>query len=394
DPAADDGMDYRALDWTALDKYNAAFEIDNSLDAEPLEKAEAWRRLARDAPKFSNDALTRAAQWENFAGRKKAADEANRRRLAARDSDWENLVRLTASSATSNDDKTRWTVEFVNAYSRSLGLEPSMTPATAAATVAATMRKAMGARALEKEGGMRWVTISSGVFTMGSDDPDLPDSRPRHRVTLKSFQMAETLVTNKQYKACVAAGACTAAHYSDGECWLYTGKSRASGGWRPSKVPDSYQGDDQPVVCVYWEQARTFSEWVGGRLPSEAEWEYAARSEGRDRKYPWGDEYPTCKRAAIWSCEDGASAPVCSRPAGNTAQGLCDMAGDDWEWVQDSYHDSYVGAPARGTAWMVAGSSHVSRGGSVYDAPELLRSAYRNYHDTVISYIIGFRPVR
>ena len=138
-------------------------------------------------------------------------------------------------------------------------------------------------------------------------------------MTVKSFQLAKTEVTNKQYKACVEAGACT--------------------------PPSSYEGgDDQPVVNVDWNQAKAFSEWVGGRLPSEAEWEYAARSGGKERKYPWGDEEPSCERAVMNQggngCGRNATWPVCSKTAGNTSQGLCDMAGNVWEWTQDWYHDS------------------------------------------------------
>jgi formylglycine-generating enzyme required for sulfatase activity len=225
---------------------------------------------------------------------------------------------------------------------------------------------------------------------MGSADQDLSDSRPAHRVAVKSFQMAKTLVTNKQYDACVAAGACSAAHISDGTCSVDDGKE----GWSLSlALPNSFQNDDQPAVCVTWAQAEAFSEWVGGRLPSEAEWEYAARSAGKDWKYPWGDEVPTCARALTKGCGEGIPAPVCSRPAGNTRQGLCDMAGGDWELVQDVYHESYDGAPADGRAWEIGTSSHVQRGGSKNDDSATARCAYREPSSGVTDNV-GFRPVR
>jgi formylglycine-generating enzyme required for sulfatase activity len=146
---------------------------------------------------------------------------------------------------------------------------------------------------------------------------------------------------------------------------------------------------------VDWNQAKTFSAWVGGRLPSEAEWEYAARSAGKDRKYPWGDEDATCERAVISGC-GSATAPVCSKPAGNTQQGLCDMAGNAWEWVQDWYHGSYNGAPTDGSAWeSPTGSYRVGRGGSWNYPADIARSAYRgSLVPGFRNYYLGFRPAR
>jgi len=104
-----------------------------------------------------------------------------------------------------------------------------------------------------------------------------------------------------------------------------------------------------------------YCQFIGGRLPSEAEWEYAARSGGQDITYPWGDDEATCDYAVIFSNEPGIDDPygcglhhewpVCSKPAGNTAQGLCDMAGNAYELVQDYMHGDYVGAPSDGSAW-------------------------------------------
>ncbi|MBI4676385.1 MAG: SUMF1/EgtB/PvdO family nonheme iron enzyme [Elusimicrobia bacterium] len=197
--------------------------------------------------------------------------------------------------------------------------------------------------------GVKWVHIPGGSFMMGSDSGP-PEERPAHRVSVGFFEMAKTEVTNKQYRACVAAGACTPAG-SQSRC-----KSASS-------------VDDQPVVCVDWNQAASFAMWVGGRLPSETEWEYAARSAGEDWRYPWGNEVPTCDRAAMNNdsrgCGRNETWPVCSKTAGNTQQGLCDMVGNVWEWTQDWYHDSYEGAPTDGSLWESPESpARVCRSGS------------------------------
>lgn len=212
--------------------------------------------------------------------------------------------------------------------------------------------------------GIQWVTIPSGTsdaFWSGT------------HITLNSFQIAKTLVTNKQYKACVNAGKCTAA--------------RSFG--------PSFAGNDQPVVGVNWSQANAFCEWVGGRLPSELEWEYAATSGGKDCKYPWGSEDATCSRAVIRGCGT-VTAPVCSTPDGNTALGLCDMAGNALEWMQEWYEDSgngmhedkgTIGGPPR---WKrpVRGGSWLS---TARDVQIAVRSSVSRDGRTAN---VGFRPAR
>ena len=217
------------------------------------------------------------------------------------------------------------------------------------------------------------------------------DVQPRHGVKVRPFQMAKMPTTFGQYKKCVAAGACTPAHASDGDCFVEGGAKSGK-----SDLPASFQGDDQPAVCLDWNQAVAFSKWAGGRLPTEAEWEYAARGAGKDWEYPWGNEPPTCARAAI--SLDGCgktTAPVCSKPAGDTPQGLCDMAGNASQWVQDSYHDSYDGAPTDGSAWEEAGALRVTRGSSWYDDSEVAGAVFRGA--AILDQSIrtrGFRPAR
>jgi formylglycine-generating enzyme required for sulfatase activity len=207
----------------------------------------------------------------------------------------------------------------------------------------------------ENKAGIQWVSIPGGTFMMGADDLP-PFARPRHEVTVKTFQMAKTPVTNRQYKACIAAGACTPVDLHH---------------------PPRFEGDDQPAFGMHGAQLKAFAAWAGGRLPTEAEWEYAARSGGKDQKYPWGDAEPTCTLAAVLGCGNN-TVPVCSKPAGNTKQGLCDMAGNVWEWVEDFYHDSYDGAPTDGSAWLSTGFRRVVRGGSVLFDATHARASFRD----------------
>lgn len=216
---------------------------------------------------------------------------------------------------------------------------------------------------------------------MGSSEGD-SDEEPVHRVRVKAFELAKTEVTVGQYRACVEAGACTKPG-TGGFC-----------NWGESAR------ESHPVNCVDWSQARAFSRWAGGRLPSEAEWEYAARSGGRDQAYPWGNEAASCDRTIVDNGGNGCGRqrtwPVCSKAKGNSAHGLCDLAGNVWEWVEDWYHDTYRGAPSGGSAWTSpAGSYGVFRGGSWYYTGSYCRAANRNGYDPGYRlHGLGFRAAR
>ena len=369
---------FLGLTGPAFDQYSAAFELDKSTAA-PSDKAQSWRRLSRDVPKYAETAAKRAARWE-------AAAAAANKRAKARDSDREKLGLSLLSSAIPPEEKERLSAEYVNAYWISPGIDPEEAAALAAHVVRNdAMHGALVARTPGGKAAVEFVRLPGGTFTMGSADPGIPDARPVHRVTMKSFRISKTLVTNRQYGACVAAGACAPSHVADGRCTIDEDIGCSPGN------QESFLGDDQPAICVDWDQAKAFAVWAGGRLPSEAEWEYAARGGGKNRKYPWGDEAPTCERAETANCGT-APAPVCSKPAGNTPQGLCDMAGDAWEMTADWYHDSYDGAPADGGAWDDWGLARVARGGSWTSPARFAKASVRlgevarfpNYH-------VGFR---
>lgn len=201
---------------------------------------------------------------------------------------------------------------------------------------------------------------------MGSESGS-SGQKPVHSVMVQTFEMTKTEVTVAQYEECVAEGACTEPRTGSYCNWADAGY------------------EDHPVNCIDWNQARDFCEWAGGRLPSEAEWEYAARSGGQGITYPWGDDTATCDYAVMddggFGCGTSRTWPVCSIPAGNTDHGLCDMAGNVYAWLEDDWHDDYNGAPDDGSAWVdnPRGTDRVARGGSFVHWPSMLGVTSRSY---------------
>ncbi len=175
--------------------------------------------------------------------------------------------------------------------------------------------------------------IAGGENWMGTDDTDntdnnqrdnIPlsanDARPRHRVKVAAFFMDKTMVTCAQYqKFCDAT------------------KIPSPPDWNGGQIPAGRA--DAPVFHVNWYEAAAYANWVGKRLPSEIEWERAARGD-EDRQYPWGSDYDESK--LVWNAEKPLA--VGSKPAGATPQGLLDMAGNGFEWTS-SWFEAYPGAP-------------------------------------------------
>ena len=182
-----------------------------------------------------------------------------------------------------------------------------------------------------------FVLIEGGTFIMGSDNQS--SERPPHEVTISRFEIQRHEITVGEYRRCVDAGVCTEPA---------AGTSLNELNW--TSEPDVKE--DHPVNGVRWFQLMEFAAWVGARLPSEAEWEYAAKSQGREITHPWGEEPPSCALLDYdnETCGYGTSR-VCSFPDGFTDQGLCDMAGNVFEWVLDQGHYTYDGAPNDGSAW-------------------------------------------
>jgi len=197
-------------------------------------------------------------------------------------------------------------------------------------------------------------------------DGDAPPSVGIEWVSLGAFEISKTEVTVAQYRACVEAGVCTEPGQGD-YCNNWGDSSR----------------EVHPINCVNWKQATIFAGWAGGRLPTGEEWTYAATSGGESWKYPWGDETPTCARAIMFEGSDGCSEdqtwPVCSKPAGHSSQGVCDLAGNVREWTDEGEGSSY----------------REYRGGSWGSGASRLRASYRNgFGPSRRSPYIGFRIAR
>ncbi len=225
------------------------------------------------------------------------------------------------------------------------------------------------------------VSIAGGKFSMGCGAPDgacLDAEKPVHTVTVKSFKLSKHEVTFDQYDAFAAA----------------TGRAKPDdGGWGRGS---------RPVINVNWEDANAFVTWLAKqtrepfRLPTEAEWEYAARA-GTSTVYLWGNEigFGLANCTGCGSNFDGdRTSPVGTFAASKF--GLHDMHGNVWEWVQDCWQDGYAGAPTDGSARMTGNcSSRILRGGSWLNNPSYLRVAYRNWLSSSLRDVnTGFRVAR
>ena len=227
--------------------------------------------------------------------------------------------------------------------------------------------------------GIRWIKIPAGHFNLGSNDGH-NDEKPEHRVQVKAFLMSETEVTVGQYRKCVEAGRCSEPNIGRKCTW---------GG-----------SDDHPINCVDWGQARTFAVWVGGDLPTEAQWEYAARG-GQLYKYAGSNNVDEI----AWYDRNASSTKAVKSKKAN-GYGLYDMSGNVCEWTLDKYHSAYNGAPSQAeNPWGDVGecrqdcdtgsSRHVIRGGSWNRIAWNLRVAGRSNRKSVNRRdFLGFRVRR
>lgn len=213
--------------------------------------------------------------------------------------------------------------------------------------------------------GIKFLYVPGGTFMMGTEDWE--DSKPVHPVTLSPFWLAETTVTNAQYAKFLADNK----------------QAKEPGYWQDSK----FNNPQQPVVGIDWNEAVAFCQWLSAKtgkrvkLPSEAQWEFAARGP-KNLKYPWGDQEPNDQLACFGLGSEGQPAPVGSYPQGKGPFGHLDLAGNVWEWCEDVWNENAYREPGRQKTDPVTTTGDQERrslrGGSFWDVPVRLRSASRH----------------
>ncbi len=250
--------------------------------------------------------------------------------------------------------------------------------------VTSTPAIAAGTSRQSETDGMIQLYIPTGKFPMGTQsggDWIGEDELPLHDVYLDDFWMDQTEITNAEYQKCISAGECTPPHSIESE----TRKSYF----------DNPEFADYPVIQVDWEQAAAYCRWAGRRLPTEAEWEKAARGD-TGRIYPWevnevGPYFANFDMDDNWPNADTSQAG--SIPAGTSPYQVMDMAGNVYEWVADWYDAAYYSqSPAENPTGPAEGSSRVIRGGAWSSDALFIRSASRlPYYPDGFSNDIGFR---
>jgi formylglycine-generating enzyme required for sulfatase activity/uncharacterized caspase-like protein len=269
--------------------------------------------------------------------------------------------------------------------------------------------------------GADMVLVPAGEFWMGSTPQEIDRAKdecrkvirveascrtwmdreaPRHRVYLDGYYIDRYEVTNERFERFVRATGHRTTAQRQGEGWAYQQKDgpwqwlKVSGAsWRTPAGPGTTAAADHPVVQVSWDDARAYCSWVGKRLPTEAEWEKAAR--GADgRRYPWGDDWHPGRANGELNVK--ATRPVGLYEAGASPYRAHDMAGNVWEWVADWFGQEYYWeGHDRNPTGPASGDKRVLRGGAWINLPVFLRATVRSinwpdYHST----FIGFRCAR
>lgn len=348
------GLDFSELDVEAIEFYDAAVQADKNESVPIEQKIAHWQKVK--APKYRKHAEARIAAWKDYDKKRKLIVVIQKERAVKMRRDWMKLSRLLKLKVISAKDKEAWKSAFYLAYAQETKSNPYANEQAVVDFVAV-----MGAEKMVDDEGEARRRATADMAQL-----DWVFSTPAGL----SFTRSE--VTVVQFRVCVKEGKC--------------GSPRTS---KDDKFCNWGHGDREshPVNCVDLGEASAFCQWAGGRLPTEDEWFAEASNQG-SRKYPWGDESPSCERA-IWGddrytdgCGRDSTWPVCSKSAGNSAGGLCDMAGNVGEWTSSPFDQKKNAQVVRGGAWSSSGT-------------KLLESSRRSRRvSTIKSSNQGFRCVR
>ncbi len=252
---------------------------------------------------------------------------------------------------------------------------------------------------------IEWVDIPEGEFLMGSTPEEAETAYnhaklrssllekhafdaevPQHSVYLSTYQISRHEITNTQYRAFIeATGRPTPRGHNGEDTWK----------------DDNYNADTQPVVGVTWFDAQAFAEWIGGSLPTEAQWECAARGT-KGRTYPWGNDPPKVRHHANFARRYNKPTPVGQFSNGTSPNGIADLAGNVWEWCLDEYNPSFYQTNGKNVKQNPLNlrfrdvlRARVIRGGAWDTGSTFLRSSLRSqFYPLDSTHSIGFRVVR
>ena len=300
----------------------------------------------------------------------------------------ERIVRGGSFTSHSYDlySSNRWNVMESTINSNRIGFRCALSaskllslPTTSIQPTKTPNQFSIGSTQVSQIDGMTLNYVPEGYFIMGSpDSKGNLDEHPQHQIFLDAYWIDQTEVTNAMYAKCVDDGVCTLPHSLN------------------SNKRNSYFGNTQfdncPVIYVDWNQANEYCNWARRQLPTEAQWEKAARGpEGYT--YPWGDSSPTSDQANFTN-SIGDTTIVGSFPQGNSPYGAMDMAGNVREWTADWYKSSLLYVPEPNPIGPSTGQYRVVRGGAWNDIDYNLRSAYRFYNNPTYNYHnVGFRCI-